>query len=55
MKKNQESMNYNFDEIIERKGTDTYKYANMKKVCGREDVFAYVGSRYGLQDPSFRD
>lgn len=31
-------MEYNFDEIIERKGTDTYKYGKLSMVCGSEDV-----------------
>jgi len=33
-----EKMNYNFDEVIERRGTDAYKYVGLQDVCGRTDV-----------------
>lgn len=46
-------MTYNFDEIIERKGTDTYKYANMKKVCGREDVLPMWVADMDFKTPPF--
>lgn len=46
-------MNYDFDKIIERKGTDTYKYTEMKKVCGREDVLPMWVADMDFQTPPF--
>lgn len=46
-------MEYNFDEIIDRKGTDTYKYAHIKKVCGREDVLPMWVADMDFKTPPF--
>lgn len=46
-------MEYNFDEIIERKGTDTYKYAHIQKVCGREDVLPMWVADMDFKTPPF--
>ncbi len=46
-------MKYNFDIVTERKGTDTYKYANMKQVCGREDVLPMWVADMDFQTPPF--
>ena len=46
-------MEYNFDEIIERKGTDTYKYAHIQKVCGREDVLPMWIADMDFKTPPF--
>ncbi len=41
-------MKYNFDEIIERRGTNSYKWDLVK---GRRR-YSYVGSRHGFPDSS---
>lgn len=46
-------MKYNFDEVIERKGTDTYKYTYMKEVCGREDVLPMWVADMDFRTPPF--
>ena len=46
-------MEYNFDETIERKGTDTYKYAHVQKVCGREDVLPMWVADMDFKTPPF--
>lgn len=46
-------MIYNFDEVTERKGTDTYKYAHLKTVCGREDVLPMWVADMDFKTPPF--
>lgn len=46
-------MKYNFDEITERRGTDTYKYAHLKEVCGREDVLPMWVADMDFRTPPF--
>lgn len=46
-------MKYNFDEITERIGTDTYKYAHLKEVCGREDVLPMWVADMDFKTPPF--
>jgi len=46
-------MKYNFDEIIERRGTDTYKYGNLGMVCGREDVLPMWVADMDFKTPPF--
>lgn len=46
-------MKYNFDEIIERRGTDTYKYGYMKDVCGRDDVIPMWVADMDFATPPF--
>lgn len=46
-------MKYNFDEIVEREGTDAYKYANIKAVCGREDVLPMWVADMDFKTPPF--
>ena len=40
---------YNFDEIIERRGTNCVKYDLLKKDFGNENLVP-VGSRHGFPD-----
>lgn len=47
------NMRYDFDEIIERKGTDTYKYGNLHMVCGREDVLPMWVADMDFKTPPF--
>lgn len=44
---------YDFNELIERKGTDTYKYLNMKDVCGRDDVLPMWVADMDFATPDF--
>lgn len=46
-------MKYNFDEIVERQGTNAYKYAHMKRVCGREDVLPMWVADMDFKTPPF--
>jgi hypothetical protein len=39
-------MNYNFDELIDRRGTGAEKVEGMKSIWGRS--YSDVGSRYGF-------
>lgn len=41
-------MEYNFDEIIDRKGTDAVKIEGLLSNWGRTDFITDVGSRYGF-------
>ena len=36
-------MQYNFDEIIERRGTDSVKWDGVQKVWGRNDLLPKIG------------
>jgi len=44
---------YDFDEVIERHGTDAYKYTYVKDVCGREDVLAMWVADMDFATPPF--
>lgn len=46
-------MQYNFDEIIERRGTDAYKYVYLKDLCGREDVLPMWVADMDFATPPF--
>lgn len=46
-------MKYNFDEVIERKGTDAYKYVNFKKICDRDDVLPMWVADMDFKTPPF--
>lgn len=46
-------MKYNFDEVIERKGTDTYKYGEMKMVCGNPDALPMWVADMDFKTPPF--
>lgn len=46
-------MKYSFDEIIERRGTDAYKYMNLKMVCGRDDVLPMWVADMDFATPPF--
>lgn len=46
-------MKYNFDEIIERKGTDAYKYSHIKTVCGCEDAIPMWVADMDFKTPPF--
>ena len=41
-------MTYNFDEVIERRGTDSVKWDGVKSVWGRDDLLPHVGGGYGF-------
>lgn len=41
-------MNYNFDELIDRRGTSAEKVEGMKSIWGRGRSYSDVGSRYGF-------
>lgn len=46
-------MKYNFDEIIDRRGTDAIKLANVKRVCGRDDVIPMWVADMDFSTPPF--
>lgn len=46
-------MTYNFDERIERLGTDAYKYDRLKEVCGRDDLLAMWVADMDFATPPF--
>lgn len=46
-------MKYDFDEIIERRGTDAYKYVYLKDVCGRDDVLPMWVADMDFATPPF--
>lgn len=46
-------MKYDFDQIIERRGTNTYKYGYMKDVCGRDDVIPMWVADMDFATPPF--
>lgn len=48
-------MKYNFDEVIERRGTDSVKYDAVSERWGRSDLLPDVGGRYGFPYSSFCD
>lgn len=41
-------MKYNFDEVIERRGTDSVKYDAVSERWGRSDLLPMWGGRYGF-------
>ncbi len=46
-------MNYNFDEVIDRRGTDSVKWDGVKKVWGREDLQAMWVADMDFRTPPF--
>ena len=46
-------MIYNFDDQIERRGTDAYKYVYLKDLCGREDVLPMWVADMDFATPPF--
>ena len=55
-------MQYNFDEVIDRRGTDSVKWDGMKNVWGRNDLTAmwvadmdFRTPRYGFSYAAFCD
>ncbi|MDP4207262.1 MAG: PatB family C-S lyase [Bacteroidota bacterium] len=46
-------MSYNFDEIIERKGTNSLKYDTLKRVFGTEDVLPLWVADMDFRTPDF--
>ena len=46
-------MTYNFDEVIERRGTDSVKWDGVKSVWGRDDLLPMCCLLY--TSPSPRD
>ena len=46
-------MKYNFDERIERRGTDAYKYDRLAEVCGRDDILAMWVADMDFATPPF--
>ena len=48
-------MKYNFDEVIERRGTDSVKYDAVSERWGTERPASDVGGRYGFPYSSFCD
>ncbi len=44
------SMQYDFDEVIERRGTGALKYEALLPRWGRDDLIPPVGGGHGLQD-----
>ena len=47
-------MKYNFDEVIERRGTDSVKWDGVENVWGRKDLLP-MGGRYGFPYAAFCD
>ena len=50
-------MKYNFDEVIERRGTDSVKYDAVPERWGRNDLLTHpdVGGRHGFPYSTFCD
>jgi len=46
-------MKYNFDELIERRGTDSIKYDKLEDVCGRSDVLSMWVADMDFATPPF--
>lgn len=44
---------YNFDEIIDRHGTNSVKYDNLKELCGRDDVLPLWVADMDFRTPDF--
>ncbi len=44
---------YNFDKIIDRRGTDTYKYGMLKSMFGREDLLPLWVADMDFETPDF--
>ncbi len=44
---------YNFDEIIDRHGTNSVKYDNLEELCGREDVLPLWVADMDFRTPDF--
>ncbi|MCQ2238476.1 MAG: PatB family C-S lyase [Bacteroidaceae bacterium] len=46
-------MKYNFDEVIDRRGTGTYKYGELKNIFGREDLLPLWVADMDFATPPF--
>lgn len=46
-------MQYNFDEVIDRRGTDSVKWDGMKNVWGRNDLTAMWVADMDFRTPPF--
>ena len=46
-------MKYNFDEVIDRRGTGTYKYGELKNLFGREDLLPLWVADMDFATPPF--
>ena len=46
-------MTYNFDEVIERRGTDSVKWDGVKSVWGRDDLLPMWGADMDFHTPPF--
>lgn len=46
-------MQYNFDEIIERRGTDSVKWDGVQKVWGRNDLLPMWVADMDFRTPPF--
>ena len=46
-------MKYNFDELIERRGTNAIKYDAMKELWGREDLIPMWVADMDFRTPPF--
>lgn len=46
-------MKYNFDELIERRGTDSVKWDGAKNVWGRDDLLAMWVADMDFRTPPF--
>lgn len=46
-------MKYNFDEVIDRRGTGTYKYGELKSIFGREDLLPLWVADMDFATPPF--
>ena len=50
---NNDMKQYNFDEVIDRRGTNSFKYDNLKELCGREDVLPLWVADMDFRTPDF--
>ena len=46
-------MTYNFDEVIERRGTDSVKWDGVKSVWGRDDLLPMWVADMDFRTPPF--
>ncbi len=44
---------YNFDEVTDRRGTNSVKYDNLKELCGRDDVLPLWVADMDFRTPDF--
>lgn len=44
---------YNFDEVIDRRGTNSVKYDNLKELCGKDDVLPLWVADMDFRTPDF--